>query len=177
MNSTTILTANGNELDFLNVTPDDIDWRDIVWALPHIPRFNGHLVYPINVAYHSIVGAALIDPQFELHFLLHDAAEAYTGDIPAPLKAAVPEFKERVERPILEAILIRAGLDPELPGEIKDVDIKLMATEAAQYHTPGFLEQTGFPVEPYPMTLLPMDSMMSRRRYVQLLSKYIEIGW
>ena len=49
-------TVTGKQIDLLNIKPDDMDIRDIAWALSRIPRFCGHSLsaIPYNVAQHSI---------------------------------------------------------------------------------------------------------------------------
>ena len=101
-----VYTRKGNLVDLVNPYNTVIDVDDIAWALSNINRFGGHAKLPINVASHSLMvsrfcaviakskgfDAAEI-ARVQLAGLCHDFAEAYLGDIPAPLKAVVPEFK------------------------------------------------------------------------------------
>ena len=65
----------------------DID--DIATSLGNICRFNGH-VYFYSVAEHSVRVAELVGREYGIRGalvgLLHDATEAYMGDIPKPQK-------------------------------------------------------------------------------------------
>lgn len=69
-----------------------IDIRDISISLSRIPRFLGHTQKRVvSVADHSIATARIAnamgaDVETELFVLLHDAHEAYVGDMPSPLK-------------------------------------------------------------------------------------------
>ena len=49
--------------------------------------------------------------EFAYEALLHDAAEAFIGDITRPLKQLLPEFK-RIEANVQDAIIERFGMNP-----------------------------------------------------------------
>jgi 5'-deoxynucleotidase YfbR-like HD superfamily hydrolase len=84
----------------MKVTPFDpneeqIRLEDIVVPLSRISRFAGHTSMHYTVAQHSVLATNLArlygitNNTILLYVLLHDAAEAYLGDIAAPLKSAV----------------------------------------------------------------------------------------
>jgi hypothetical protein len=69
--------------------PEDIDLEDIAHALGNICRYTGQVERFYSVAEHSVTCA--VDPraQDDVHrraLLLHDASEAYLGDVISPLK-------------------------------------------------------------------------------------------
>jgi hypothetical protein len=102
----TIETACGSDVDVLNITPDMVVLEDIASSLSKICRYNGHLPVFYSVAEHSVRVAAWIEsqgygPEVVLTGLLHDAAEAYVGDMMRPLKK-VPAISE-VFTPIEDA--------------------------------------------------------------------------
>jgi hypothetical protein len=85
---------SGKFFDLVNPTADMVDIYDIAWNLTRIPRFNGGTIgnKTYTVAEHSIWVAKYLERRFDnpllaLHGLLHDAHEAYTGDITSPMKA------------------------------------------------------------------------------------------
>jgi uncharacterized protein len=90
-----IQTVSGRDVDLLNPKPESILLGDIVYALAKIPRFIGHTIgrLPWSVAQHSMLVESLLpessDPLERLYALLHDAHEAYVGDIVSPLKRAM----------------------------------------------------------------------------------------
>ena len=61
--------------------------------------------------------------------LLHDAVEAYTGDMIAPLKQISPEY-QAIEQKIARLLSEFFGVDlVNLPREVKIADLTLLATE------------------------------------------------
>jgi hypothetical protein len=71
---------------------EDIYIEDIAYALSNITRFCGQLPF-YSVAKHSIEVAKLLPKQLRLAGLLHDASEAYIGDVITPVKINLPDYK------------------------------------------------------------------------------------
>lgn len=92
---TWVQTVSGIPFDLLDPKPDMVRVEDIAHALSRIARFNGHThSEPYSVAHHSMLVADLLaswgaPPAIVREGLLHDAAEAYYGDIVSPLKRAM----------------------------------------------------------------------------------------
>ncbi|HET8688013.1 MAG TPA: hypothetical protein VFM18_15365, partial [Methanosarcina sp.] len=61
-------------------------------------------------AEHSINVARLLPKMLQKEGLMHDAAEAYTTDLPTPIKDLVPEFKG-IENVFLKKLGIKLQLD------------------------------------------------------------------
>ncbi len=136
-------TYTGKRFYPLDPRPEDVDIRDIAHGLSLICRFNGQCQYFFSVAQHSLNCAEFIRRQgawatkyverWQLLCLLHDAAEAYISDLPGPLKAYIPKYKE-IEQGIMQAIYEGLGIKPpSIPDgiTIKYVDKMMLATEAA----------------------------------------------
>lgn len=80
----------GKVVDLLEPKREDIDIDHIAKVLSRQYRFNGNTRTPITVAEHSIfVSDLLIDDGLAFKGLLHDAHEAFFGDISTPLKQAI----------------------------------------------------------------------------------------
>ena len=59
---------------------------------------------------------------------MHDATEAYVGDMIRPIKAYMPEYVE-MEDNVWLAIAKRFGLPTQMPEEVHDVDNTVLVTE------------------------------------------------
>lgn len=104
-----IQVYSGKPFTFLSPGVSDIDISDIAHALSMQCRFNGHVKKFYSVAEHSVNVSYEVPEQYALAALLHDAAEAYIGDMVSPLKAHMPDFRE-VEHRIESAIYRRFGI-------------------------------------------------------------------
>jgi len=139
MTGTTITTASGFILDLANPGRDAIWITDMAAGLGHVCRFAGQGKAFYSVAEHSCLGAEHLGrlggtPLDQLQFLLHDAHEAYTGDLSTPLKHVLGEGIGRVQARLQVAILEALGVPPpdaETASLIRQADAVLAATEYA----------------------------------------------
>lgn len=132
-----IQTVSGKKFPVDVPEPDQIDIEDIAHALAMLVRFNGHGLRFYSVAEHSVHVSYEIDPELALVGLLHDAAEAYLGDVPSPLKKQLTQFSE-FEHKMELAIGERFGVDASLfkDPELKRADIQLLVDEKAALMVP-----------------------------------------
>lgn len=131
----------------LDPRPNEVRIEDVAHSLAHICRFGGRCSHFYSVAQHSLLVAEIVEqthPDIALQALLHDAAEAYLGDIITPLKGDLlfelyaGDIVERmafrsVEMRLHTTILI--GLGVALPSTdddavIAQADAMALATEA-----------------------------------------------
>lgn len=123
-----IETCTGKRVYPFNMSADDIHIEDIAHSLAMKARYNGHSKGLMSVGWHSIfVSRRGNGPREKLAGLLHDAEEAYFGDLPGPL-CRLPQFefyrraKDRVRSIIFEKYGIREFNQPEQYAVIKQYD-------------------------------------------------------
>lgn len=107
---------------------DDVHIEDIAHGLAFQCRFNGQTQAFYSVAQHSLLVAGLVPARLRLAALLHDAAEAYLGDMVKPLKALFPEFS-MLEARVMAVIGERFGVAGFADPAIKRADLVALATE------------------------------------------------
>lgn len=126
-----VCTASGKPFDVCFPTWEMIEPRDIAQGLANTCRFGGHTKEYYSVAHHSLAvmfelrrgGASYT---IQLGGLCHDGSEFVLGDMPAPIKALLPEY-QTLERGVQQEIYRTFGLPREwasaMPEEIKKADI------------------------------------------------------
>ena len=131
--STRMQTYTGEVFDFANPTPDMINIRDIAHALSLTCRYGGHCVSHYSVAQHSVhcLECARRDMQsmeVKKWALLHDASEAYIGDLPRAPKSLLPCF-QALEDMIHQVIAERFNLSWPMPPQVKAYDNAVLIAE------------------------------------------------
>ncbi len=123
-----VSTYSGRQFYPLAPTPDQVDIEDIAHGLAYQCRFNGQTRYFYSVAQHSLIVADLVPKRLRLAALLHDAAEAYMGDMVKPLKQLFPMFSD-IEAKVMDAIGSRYGIGNFSDKAIKRADLVALAME------------------------------------------------
>jgi len=126
-----IQTYTGKQFFPLAPKIDQICIEDIAQSLGKICRFNGHTLKFYSVAEHSIYVSHYASEKNSLWGLLHDAAEAYLGDIVRPLKPFLNGYKE-IEKNLSKCIAKKFNLEWPMPEEIKQIDIAILHDESIQ---------------------------------------------
>jgi hypothetical protein len=126
-----IQTYRNHKLSVFAPDPKEIDIKDIAHVLSTNCRFGGHCRTHYSISNHSLYVASILPPELKLLGLLHDAAEAYVGDLPRPIKKMIPEFKN-IENKVLEAISIALEVPDlnNLPKEVHEADNIALVAEA-----------------------------------------------
>ncbi len=137
MSSKWIQTWNGYSFDLLEPRPQDINIEVIAHALSNQCRFGGHCSRFYSVAQHSVWVSHECEPENALWGLLHDATEAYLGDVVSPLKKMREMAGYRdIENKIHQTIAQRFSLPINIPRDVHDADCRVMVTEAYQLMQP-----------------------------------------
>lgn len=124
-----IRTNSGIFITVFDPKPEMITIEDIAHALASVPRFGGHLNRPYSVAQHSVMCMMRVKSlEDKKAALMHDASEAYMGDIPTPIKAMLPEYK-KAENNLMQIIADKFGFEFPLSKEVKAVDEEMLHIE------------------------------------------------
>lgn len=136
-----IETVTGHLFDLAKPDPATVCLYDIAYGLSRQPRFVGHTKGAIlNVAQHSLIVERMVrrellkratkDRQLyawvALNALLHDAHEAYIGDISRPMAMLldclrpVKDLKARVQRAILMHIRVDVRVPVGVPLQLSE---------------------------------------------------------
>ena len=124
-----ISTYTGKYVDVFNPHVDDIDIIDIAHALSLTCRWGGQCSYFYSVAQHSVPVSKALPDELKLQGLLHDASEAYLGDLPRPIKQVIPEYKE-VENRLLSVIFEKYKVPYPIANEVHEIDAYMLYNEA-----------------------------------------------
>ena len=136
-------TFSGNYVDPRNLSPDEIDIRDIAHGLSNLCRFAGQCKVFYSVAEHSFLASWAVwgetkDKGLALTALLHDAPEAYIGDLVRCVKNGLTDYQNMEDR-IWEAVVHKFKLPVPLvsgnpcghllPEVVKIADYRMLVTE------------------------------------------------
>ena len=127
----TILLHSGAYFDFDAPESSEFSIGDIARGLSHICRFAGQCDRFYSVAEHSVYVSQLVPEAHAFAALMHDAPEAFVGDMTKPLKSMCPDYQD-VEKRVEHAVLARFGITLPLDASVKEADIVMLATEQAQ---------------------------------------------
>ena len=140
-------TVSGRRVNPFDPDPSQLDIGDIARALANVCRFGGHSRVFYSVAQHSVIVSELVeqrggDAEDVFAALMHDASEAYLGDMPHPIKhrSALGAAFRAAEEHLELALRARFRIKADVP-EIKRADRALLATErrvfsAENWHWP-----------------------------------------
>ncbi len=175
-----IPTFSGEAFDPFDPDPSKIHITDIAHQLAALNRWNGATNWsatspPISVAEHSVRVANQCPRVYRLDGLLHDAAEAYLGDIPRPYKwrlVLLVAAEERLRRVIAE----KYGALSDIPPEVVLADDRMQVTEFRDLidtHSDGWRE-TLPDAEPFAETIRtvsPFDAEVAFLKMFETLTR------
>jgi len=156
-----MLTYTGRQFWPCAARPEAVCIEDIAHALSLTCRFGGHVREFYSVAQHSVIVCDHLPARLKLHGLLHDAAEAYLGDVIRPVKKSLVGYaamEQCVLSVIYQALL---GATPPADGDIapvRDIDERAVLTEGQQLTTDGATNWGSYwqTVEPLPIVISPL---------------------
>ena len=123
-----ISLLSGGQFNYNKPEESNVTLDDLASALSNICRFSGHLPCFYSVAQHLVNTSRIVPAEHAFDALMHDTAEAFTNDLPTPLKWAFPIFKE-LEVSIETAMSEKFGFNYPYPKEVKDADTNMLILE------------------------------------------------
>ncbi|QDT94188.1 HD domain-containing protein [Gimesia algae] len=166
------ITNSGVEFNLTNIDSTQIDINDIAHHLSLINRFAGAMEVPYSVAQHSVIVSRIVHPRFALPALLHDAAEAYIGDISAPVKKLLlmhgvnhlAEYESVLLCLILEKYGVSHYLMRESANPVHTADMQVQATEFRDlFNPPHYLPSLPTPLD---TTIRRIDPATAKRSFL-----------
>lgn len=148
------VTHSGLLVDYTNPRPQDISIKDIAEALAKQCRFSGHTMQFYSVAQHACLVHDLCPLEARPWALLHDAHEAYTGDLPTPLKnalhalgggLALDDVCNRLDRAIAGMAGLTWPISDRVSSEVKVWDRVALATERHVLLSPAAADHSIWP--------------------------------
>lgn len=128
-----IETASGRKFDLAEPDATQVCIEDIAHALSMICRYSGHCGEFYSVAQHCVhMAEHFRDPQAAKAALLHDAGEAYYGDIARPMKLLLGNFAQEYKaiRDKIDLLIERTFDVHHHAAQVKAADNFLMRWEA-----------------------------------------------
>ncbi len=166
-------TSRGGRFYPLDPKPEEVYIEDIAHALSMQARFNGHLREFYSVAQHSYLCSVHVDSsdaRVALTALLHDAPEAYIGDMIRPVKVYDTWFKY-IDQRIWEVIAERFNIPRVMPAEVHEIDGAMCAAEKRDMHNSTEL-WANMPSCDHLPGIVPLSPAMAK---AQFLARYEEL--
>lgn len=172
-------TAYGNKITFDesgNVS-GKIMIQDIAHHLAGINRYAGAIISVkkpfepafYSVAEHSVLISTQVSKKAKLYALMHDAAEAYIGDIIRPIKT---DDQRLIENKLMDMIIKQFGITvtDEIKKEVKHADVCMLASEFSYFkrtHEKEFLEENGLTEKDrLPVFIQELDPANAKRQFL-----------
>lgn len=179
-----ISLLSGEQFNYNFPEQSNVTIDDLASATSNICRFAGHLPRFYSVAQHLVNASRLVegltgdinDPRV-FDALMHDTAEAFTNDLPTPLKWALPVFKE-LEGKIEAAMGEKFGFTFPYDPLVKEVDTYMLILEKFYVKDcdddwPMYREYTRERVEPYRqyVDLASWQPIRAKREFLERYNK------
>lgn len=177
-----IVTHSGIPFNVKWPSYESINIEDIAHSLAFQCRFTGHCKEYYSVAQHSVYVCQQVlvtDNPFKIRLaaLLHDAAEAYLGDVASPIKALLPDYS-KYESIVQECIYKKYlgetyHLSSYARNLIKKADLEVLAAEKRDIMPEG--EEWGVLQDVQPMKQKVLPHLSPEHAKEEFLSVFYEL--
>ena len=122
-----IKTFTGQYLNIKDPKLENLRIRDIIQGLMHQPRWMGQTRTTMSVLTHSVL-VAMVTRGDKWEAFMHDASEAYLGDIAKPIKDELPDY-QKLERKLMHVISEKYGFNYPIGNFTHNADRFLLELE------------------------------------------------
>jgi len=114
----------------------DVHILDVAQSLSNACRYYGHTSRFYSTAEHSVWVSRMVPAPLALQGLLHDAPEAYHGDLTRPMKLllGLRSGYFRIEKRVTAVVHEAFDLPPELADEVLEADTAICSVERIYFH-------------------------------------------
>src|SRR5579885_1941778 len=167
-------TYTGQKVYLIEPDPATLLIADVAHHLSLIARFNGATRTHYSVAQHSVLCSLHGDQNFALSILMHDAQEAFLGDMHRPLKREMTAYRY-IERLFERALAKKFGycIRGDAHKAIKYVDNRMLFTESRDL-LPNKNLNWKDEVEPFPWQIMPWTPKKAERAFLQRFKELTE---
>lgn len=168
----------GSKIDLDDPRPEQFTLEEIARGLASMPRFAGQTEHHYSVAQHSLLVEKMVCAEsyvvaLQRAALLHDASEAYMGDVPTPVKQRCPEYLA-IEDRVMRAVAQRFDFDWPMYAAVKRADDRVVHIEKRLLQPRGpRWERAGDPNEEPRVTIYWRDPRAVEREF---LARARELG-
>lgn len=170
-----ILTRSGQYFDFFDPQGYELQVEDIAHGLANCCRFAGQCAVFYSVAQHSVYVSRIVPERLALAGLLHDAAEAFLGDMTRPLKRLLPDYRA-IEMRVEIALFRKLGIPYPIPEEVKRADMQMLRLEqtALMAHHSDAWDCDAYPM-PVGIILNTSTALSPGEAFHAFMERYIEL--
>lgn len=153
--------------------PGPFHIMDIATGLSNICRWNGQVKFHFSVAQHSVLISHMVPKGHRLQALMHDASDAYVGDMSRPLKRD-PRMKGylEIEDQIMRGLAKRFGFAWPKSHKVDLADQQLLATEAVQVLEGGPVPGWTWDWKPYVRSDIQITPWTQQEAKERFLSRF-----
>ena len=166
-----IQTFTGQKFWPLDPRHEDVNVLDLAHQLSNVCRYGGATREFYSVAQHCVLVSRYVPRRFARVALLHDAAEAWIGDMVRPLKyqPEMTEFRaaeDRIERAVFEAFGV--AVSAEAKHAVKAIDDRIIIDEIGglMADPPAYWDRMG-DLEPLDIKIRAMPPRVAERAFLR----------
>ncbi len=162
------ISSSGVVYDLKNFGPEMVRLEDIAHHLSGECRYANATRFHYPVSEHSVLLASVVPPRLKRVALFHDAAEAWTKDMPCPQKDDNDAAKA-LDKEITDIIFDLYGLDVYLLEDLHEYDKRICVDEMQQLMP--FVDPAIMHLEPLGVKIVERTRKQYKQRFLEAFAK------